>query len=150
MRTPKNYWCGLTTVEYCICFVQTRQKVRTEASWHVWVRWGGPAHGVWTDTATEGKPKQKACDKFIPTKSLSNNSSTAVFSSLEGNHITIDLIELLLGSQCNHHLQKQVCCLSHRDKLLMTLCTVQLFLLVTRLKRSFPGCSLSLSFPLQH
>lgn len=73
-----------------------------------------------------------------------------MFSSLEGNHITTDLIELLLGSQCNHHLQKWVCCLSRRDKLLMTLCTVQLFLLITRLKISFSGCLLSLAFPLQH
>lgn len=149
MMTPKNYWHGLNTVEYCICFVQTRQKVRTEASWHVCLRWGGPAHGVWTDTTTEGEPKYKARVKFIPIKSLSNNSSTAVFSSLEGNHITRDLIELLLGSQCNHHLQKQLCCLSRRNKLLMTVCTVQLFLLITRLK-SFSGCFLSLSFPLQH
>lgn len=148
--TPKNYWHGLNTVECCICFVQTRQKLRIEARWHVWLRWGGPAHRVWTDTTTERKPKMEACDKFIPTKPLSNNSSTALFSNLEGNHITTDLIELLLGSQCNHHLQKQVCYLSHRYKLLMTLCTVQLFLLITKLKRSFSQCFLSLSFPLQH
>lgn len=34
-----------------------------------------------------------------------------MFSNLEGNHITTDLIELLLGSECNHHLQnKSVVC----------------------------------------
>lgn len=60
-----------------------------------------------------------------------------MLSSLEGNHITTDLTELLLGSQCNHHLQKQACCLQHRDKLFTIAFSSSIILTYSKIEKKF-------------